>query len=72
VCIAFLIGHWFDFYMMIMPGTMGSESGFGLIEIGTALTFLGIFLVVYTKELTKASLVPVNHPFLEESIHHHV
>ncbi|WP_377047715.1 quinol:cytochrome C oxidoreductase [Rufibacter quisquiliarum] len=72
VCIAILIGHWFDFYMMIMPGTMRAESGFGLIEIGTALTFLGIFLVRYTKELTKASLVPVNHPFLEESVHHHV
>ncbi|WP_246850045.1 MULTISPECIES: quinol:cytochrome C oxidoreductase [Rufibacter] len=72
VCIAILIGHWFDFYMMIMPGTMGGESGFGLIEIGTALTFLGIFLLRYTKELSKASLVPVNHPFLEESVHHHV
>jgi len=72
VCIAILVGHWFDFYMMIMPATMRGESGFGLIELGTALTFLGIFLWVYTKELTKASLVAVNHPFLEESVHHHV
>lgn len=72
VCIAILIGHWFDFYLMIMPATMGGESGFGLIELGTALTFLGIFLWVFTKELSKAPLVPVNHPFLEESLHHHV
>ncbi|WP_048921038.1 hypothetical protein [Rufibacter radiotolerans] len=72
VCIAILIGHWFDFYLMIMPGTMRGESGFGLIEIGTALTFLGIFLLRFTKELSKAPLVPVNHPFLEESVHHHV
>jgi hypothetical protein len=72
VCIAILIGHWFDFYLMIMPGTMRGESGFGLIEIGTALTFLGIFLLRFTKELSKASLVPLNHPFMEESVHHHV
>ncbi|WP_231862277.1 quinol:cytochrome C oxidoreductase [Rufibacter sp. DG15C] len=71
-CIAVLIGHWFDFYLMIMPGTMRGDSGFGLIEIGAALTFLGIFLLMFTKGLSKLSLVPVNHPFLEESVHHHV
>ncbi|PSR56812.1 quinol:cytochrome C oxidoreductase [Adhaeribacter arboris] len=72
VCIAILVGHWLDFYLMIMPGTMRGESGFGLIELGTALTFLGIFLITLTRGLSKASLVPVNHPFLEESIHHTV
>ncbi|MFC6997898.1 quinol:cytochrome C oxidoreductase [Rufibacter roseus] len=72
VCIAILIGHWFDFYMMIMPGAMREEGGFGLIELGTALTFLGLFLWRYTSELTKANLVPLNHPFLDESVHHHV
>ena len=72
VCIAILFGHWLDFYLMIMPGTLRGDSGFGLIELGCALTFLGLFLVRFTKGLTSASLVPVNHPFLEESIHHHV
>jgi hypothetical protein len=72
VCIAILCGHWLDFYLMIMPGTMRGESGFGFMELGAALTFLGIFLVTFTRGLTKASLVPVNHPFLEESIHHSV
>ncbi|KAA9326072.1 quinol:cytochrome C oxidoreductase [Adhaeribacter soli] len=72
VCVVVLFGHWLDFYLMIMPGTLRGDSGFGLIELGTALTFLGIFLNRFTKGLTEASLVPVNHPFLEESIHHHV
>ncbi|WP_299819122.1 quinol:cytochrome C oxidoreductase [uncultured Pontibacter sp.] len=72
VTIAILIGHWFDFYLMMMPGTMRADAGIGFIEIGTALIFLGVFLVTFTKGLTKASLVPVNHPFLEESVHHHV
>ncbi|MEJ8758258.1 quinol:cytochrome C oxidoreductase [Pontibacter sp. H259] len=72
VTIAILIGHWLDFYLMMMPGTMRGDAGIGFIEIGTTLIFLGIFLVTFTKGLTKASLVPVNHPFVEESIHHHV
>jgi hypothetical protein len=57
---------------MIMPGTLRGESGFGFIELGTLLIFLGIFLTVFTRRLTSASLVPVNHPFLEEAVHHHV
>lgn len=72
VMIAILVGHWLDFYLMMMPGTMRGDAGIGFIEIGTTLIFLGIFLLVFTKGLTKASLVPANHPFLEESIHHHV
>jgi hypothetical protein len=72
VCCVILVGHWLDFYLMIMPGTMRGDSGFGLIEVGTALAFLGLFLTAFSRGLTSASLVPVNHPFLEESIHHHV
>nr|WP_317164581.1 quinol:cytochrome C oxidoreductase [Pontibacter burrus] len=72
VTIAILLGHWLDFYLMMMPGTMRGDAGIGFIEIGTTLIFLGVFLLTFTKGLAKASLVPVNHPFLEESIHHHV
>ncbi|TPE42569.1 quinol:cytochrome C oxidoreductase [Pontibacter mangrovi] len=72
VTIAILIGHWFDFYLMMMPGTLRTDAGIGFIEIGTTLVFLGVFLLTFTKGLAKASLVPVNHPFLEESVHHHV
>ena len=69
VCIAILIGHWSDFYLMLMPGTLKGENGF-LIEIGVAAIFLGAFLILFTRRLASASLVPVNHPFLDESIHH--
>ena len=72
VCVAILAGHWNDFYLMIMPGTLRGEGGFGLIEIGTALLFLGVFLIALTRTLSRAALVPVNHPFLEESVHHSV
>lgn len=69
VCIAILVGHWSDFYLMFMPGTMKGENGF-LIEIGVALILLGAFLILMTRRLAAASLVPVNHPFVEESVHH--
>ncbi|RZK44920.1 MAG: quinol:cytochrome C oxidoreductase [Hymenobacter sp.] len=69
VCIAILIGHWSDFYLMLMPGTMKGENGF-LIEIGVAMIFLGAFLILVTRRLAAASLVAVNHPFIEESVHH--
>jgi hypothetical protein len=69
VCIAIIIGHWSDFYLMLMPGTMKGENGF-LIEIGVALIFLGAFLILMTRRLAAAPLVPLNHPFLDESVHH--
>jgi len=69
VCIAILVGHWADFYLMFMPGTMKGDNGF-LIEIGIALIFLGAFLILVTRRLMQAPLVPVNHPFVEESVHH--
>ncbi|MFD1468278.1 quinol:cytochrome C oxidoreductase [Hymenobacter caeli] len=68
-CIAILVGHWSDFYLMLMPGTMRGENGF-LIEIGVAAIFLGSFLLLMTRRLSEASLIPMNHPFVEESIHH--
>ena len=69
VAIAILCGHWSDFYLMFMPGTLRADNGF-LIEIGIAAIFLGAFLILFTRRLASASLVPVNHPFLDESVHH--
>jgi len=69
VCIAIIVGHWSDFYLMFMPGTLKGDSGF-LIEIGIFAIFAGSFLLLMTRRLASAPLVPVNHPFLDESIHH--
>ena len=43
----------------------------GLLELGTMLGFLGLFLFVTFTYLEKASLYPKNDPFLGESEHHH-
>ncbi len=72
VTVVILSGHYIDFYMMVMPGTMGNDAGFGLMEVGTLLLFLGIFLTMVCRMLVSASLIQHRHPFLEESLHHHI
>jgi len=67
-----LAGHWTDVYQMIMVGSMGKNAFIGFLEIGMAVFFLGFFVRVILTNLTKAPLTPVNHPFLDESIHHEI
>jgi hypothetical protein len=63
------IGQWIDLYLQIMPGSTNVNS-FGYIEIGSYLGFLGIFAFTVTRSLSKASLIPQNHPYLKESLAH--
>ena len=77
VCIILIIGHWLDYFMMIMPGTVGPQSHwyteFGLIELGVFLGFAGLFTFLVLNAVSKTkSLIPKNHPFLDESLHHHI
>ncbi|RYE05135.1 MAG: quinol:cytochrome C oxidoreductase [Rickettsiaceae bacterium] len=73
VCIVVLCGHWLDYYLMIMPGTVGPEGrGFGFEEIGIALGFVGLFVFLMLTALSKTPLIPKKHPFLEESLNHHI
>jgi len=66
------LGHWFDVYGLVIPGTMGSHGHFGFMEIGMFLGFLGLFVFVVLSQLAKAPVVVKNHPYLDESIHHHI
>jgi hypothetical protein len=67
-----LVGHWVDVYIMIMAGSMGEHARIGFLEIGLLLAVLGLFLKTILNNLTKAPLTVVNHPFLDESIHHDI
>jgi len=67
-----LAGHWVDVYIMVSAGSLGANAQIGALEIGMALLVLGIFIYVILNNLTKAPLTPVNHPFLDESIHHEI
>jgi len=72
VGVIILVGHWLDTYIMISAGSMGAQAQIGFLEIGMAIAFAGFFMRVILINLTKAPLSPVNHPFLDESIHHEI
>lgn len=80
------IAKWIDFYLLIMPGSVKfanhmehlneaahhTHIGFGVPEVGFFLFFAGLFLYVVSASLAKANIVPKNHPYLVESLEHHV
>jgi hypothetical protein len=67
--IVLLIGLWLDIYVQVMPGVTGINK-IGFIEIGTFMGFCGIFIFSVAKTLSRANLIPVNHPYLQESLLH--
>ena len=66
-----LLGHYIDFFNMIMPGTVGDKWFIGVSEIASVLFFLGLFIYVVFTALTKVPLLPKRNPFIEESKHFH-
>ncbi|HRO75285.1 MAG TPA: quinol:cytochrome C oxidoreductase [Crocinitomicaceae bacterium] len=65
-------GHWMDVYIMVMAGSMGEHAKIGFLEIGMLLAVFGFFIRVILTNLTKAPLMVKNHPYLDESLHHHI
>ncbi len=61
------VGHFADVYLLVIPGTMFDHNEFGIFEIGLFLGFLGLYLNRTLSALSKAPLIPVNHPMLQES-----
>ncbi|MDP9046648.1 MAG: quinol:cytochrome C oxidoreductase, partial [Bacteroidota bacterium] len=76
-CIILILGHWLDYWQMIMPGTVGPLSHWyteiGIIEATVFVGFAGMFIFFMLNALSKfKSLAPKRHPLLEESLHHHI
>lgn len=76
-CIILICGHWLDYWQMIMPGAVGPQTYWyteiGYIEVTIFIGFAGLFsYLMLTSLATFKSLVPKKHPFLEESLHHHL
>lgn len=69
ICI--ITGHYIDFFVMIMPGTVGASWFIGAAEIGSILFFGGLFIYVGFSALAKAPLLAKNNPMIEESKHFH-
>ncbi len=69
--IILIVTHWLDVFLLFMPGTVYEHWHMGFMEIGTALGFLGLFIMLTLRRLSKAPVTPQKHPFLEESVHLH-
>jgi hypothetical protein len=72
VGLVILAGHWIDVFIMVTGGSLGANAKIGFMEIGMALLLAGLFIRVVLTNLSKAPLTPVNHPFLDESVHHEI
>jgi hypothetical protein len=77
ICIILIIGHWLDYFQMIVPGTLPQKDHWyqviTWIEPGVFIGFAGLFTFLLLSALSKfKSLIPKKHPFLEESLHHHI
>ncbi len=66
-----IVGHYIDFFVMIMPGTVGASWFIGAAEIGSVLFFGGLFIFVGFSAIAKAPLLAKNNPMIEESKHFH-
>lgn len=69
--IVILLGHYIDFFNMIMPATVGDQWFIGIPEIASLIFFLGLFIFVSFTALAKSPLLPKRNPFIEESKHFH-
>jgi hypothetical protein len=69
VIVCLIIGQYIDLFVQVIPGTTGVLK-FSWISIGIFLGFAGLFSLVVATTLSKAKLLPSNHPYLEESLNH--
>ncbi len=70
IALVVFAGQWLDHYLMIFPGTMLDVQKIGIFDIGLTIGFIGILLWTVLQSLTKAKLLPKNHPYLQESFHY--
>jgi len=64
------IGHWIDYWLMIMPAATGDKAGIGFLEIFMTLFYAGMFIFIVFRSLAKGPIVVVNDPLLEESLNY--
>ncbi|GAP42802.1 MULTISPECIES: hypothetical protein [Lentimicrobium] len=71
IAILLIAGQYLDLYEQIFPAVL-HHPVFGITEIGFFIGFAGLFMFITARALAAAPLIPRNHPYLEESLHHHV
>ncbi len=70
--IFFLLGKYIEHYLMVYPDIV-KHPVYGWIELGMLLGFTGLFMFATFSYMAKRKyIIPVNHPYLEESLVHHI
>jgi hypothetical protein len=70
MAMSIIFGHWIDFYVMTMPGPLQQDWHLSWYELGIPCGFAGILILAVSRTLSKANLIPTNHPFLKETLIH--
>lgn len=65
-----LLMHYIDMFWLVMPNLHKDGAVFSWMDITTMIGIGGLFLWLVFLHLSKHSLVPINDPQLENSIHH--
>jgi len=66
-----LAGRLLDVYLMVAPPLQGRHPAFGIWEAGVLAGAAAAVILVFHRAIRAASPVPVNDPYLQESLHYH-
>jgi hypothetical protein len=66
-----LTGRVLDVYLLIAPPLTGPRPVVGVWEIGSLAGAAGVLLLAFYRGIRAAAPVPVNDPYLQESLHYH-
>ncbi|MBK5290328.1 MAG: hypothetical protein JJE04_01365, partial [Acidobacteriia bacterium] len=71
VAVVVLLGRCLDLYLMVAPAVSNEGPAFGLLEASMFAGAIAVFLLVFIRWMRQAPPVPVQDPFLSESLHYH-
>lgn len=71
LAVIIILGHWIDFYQMVMPGSLGDHYSLGWFEFGILILYAGLIMLLVGRALAKKPLMALHHPFVKESTIHH-
>ena len=66
-----LAGRVLDVYLLIAPPLVGSRPAIGIGGIGALAGAAGLLVLAFYRGIRAAAPVPLNDPYLEESLHYH-
>ncbi len=72
IAIVVLIGRWVDLYLMVVPATVTDMRVFGVWEVAAICCIVGVGGLMVFRSFATAQPVPVQDPYLSESLHYHV